>query len=193
MGESSRQVRLLELAVEAGGCVACRLAETRTQVVFGIGNPDADVMFIGEAPGFNEDQEGEPFVGKAGQLLDRLLGEVALDRPSVYIANVLKCRPPDNRDPRVDEIEACKGYLAAQLELVQPRVVVTLGNFATKLLLKTDTGITKMRGAVYDWWRGIQVVPTFHPSAALRGNPSVMDAMQADFVLVRSVIDRPPE
>ncbi len=173
--------------------MACRLAETRTQVVFGIGNPDADVMFIGEAPGFNEDQEGEPFVGKAGQLLDRLLGEVALDRPSVYIANVLKCRPPDNRDPRVDEIEACKGYLAAQLELVQPRVVVTLGNFATKLLLKTDTGITKMRGAVYDWWRGIQVVPTFHPSAALRGNPSVMDAMQADFVLVRSVIDRPPE
>lgn len=191
MSEKPRHVRLLELAVEASTCTACRLAETRTQVVFGVGDPDADVMLVGEAPGANEDEQGEPFVGKAGQLLDRLIGEIGLQRRDVYIANVLKCRPPDNRDPKPDEIEACKGYLAAQLELIEPKVVVTLGNFSTKLLLRTETGITKMRGQIYDWWRGIQVVPTFHPSAALRGGPRVTDAMQADFVLVRSVIDRP--
>lgn len=109
----------------------------------------------------------------------------------MYITNVLKCRPPNNRDPKPDEIESCKGYLATQMELVEPEVVVTLGNFATKLILRTETGITKMRGQIYDWWRGIQVVPTFHPSAALRGASSVTDAMQADFVLVRSVLDRP--
>ena len=191
MADQPRHVRLLELAVEASSCTACGLAETRQHVVFGVGAPNADVMLVGEAPGANEDEQGEPFVGAAGQLLDQLIEEIGLARRDVYIANVLKCRPPNNRDPKTEEIDACKGYLASQLELIEPKVVVTLGNFATKLLLRTETGITKMRGQIYDWWRGIQGVPTFHPSAALRGGPSVTDAMQADFVLVRSVLDRP--
>ncbi len=191
MTEKPRHVRLLELAVETSSCTDCRLSETRTQVVFGVGSPKARVMFVGEAPGANEDEQGEPFVGAAGQLLDRLIEEIGLSRSEVYITNVLKCRPPNNRDPKPDEIESCKGYLATQMELVEPEVVVTLGNFATKLILRTETGITKMRGQIYDWWRGIQVVPTFHPSAALRGASDVTDAMQADFVLVRSVLDRP--
>ena len=191
MTEKPRHVRLLELAVETSSCTDCRLSETRTQVVFGVGSPKARVMFVGEAPGANEDEQGEPFVGAAGQLLDRLIEEIGLSRSEVYITNVLKFRPPNNRDPKPDEIESCKGYLATQMELVEPEVVVTLGNFATKLILRTETGITKMRGQIYDWWRGIQVVPTFHPSAALRGASSVTDAMQADFVLVRSVLDRP--
>lgn len=177
--------------MEAASCTNCRLSETRSHVVFGVGDPSADLMFVGEAPGANEDEQGEPFVGAAGQLLDRLIGEIGIARKEVYISNVLKCRPPNNRDPKPDEVEACKGYLATQLELIDPKVVVTLGNFATKLLLRTETGITRMRGQIYDWWRGIQVVPTFHPSAALRGGPEVTDAMQADFVLVRSVLDRP--
>ena len=147
-------------------------------------------MVVGEAPGANEDEQGEPFVGAAGQLLDTLIEEIGLSRSEVYISNVLKCRPPNNRDPKQDEIDSCKGYLVTQMELVEPEVVVTLGNFATKLILRTETGITKMRGTIYDWWRGIQVVPTFHPAAALRGGPEVTDAMQADFVLVRSVLDR---
>jgi len=190
MSEKPRHVRLLELAVETSSCTDCRLAETRTQVVFGVGSPNARVMVVGEAPGANEDEQGEPFVGAAGQLLDTLIEEIGLSRSEVYISNVLKCRPPNNRDPKQDEIDSCKGYLVTQMELVEPEVVVTLGNFATKLILRTETGITKMRGTIYDWWRGIQVVPTFHPAAALRGGPEVTDAMQADFVLVRSVLDR---
>ena len=191
MSEKPRHVRLLELAVETSSCTDCRLADTRTHVVFGVGSPNARVMFVGEAPGANEDEQGEPFVGAAGQLLDRLIEEIGLTRSEVYITNVLKCRPPNNRDPKPDEIESCKGYLATQMELIEPEVVVTLGNFATKLILRTETGITKMRGQVYDWWRGIQVIPTFHPSAALRGAATVTDAMQADFVLARSILDRP--
>ena len=179
------------LRVSAESCTACRLAETRTNVVFGAGAPDADVMIIGEAPGKNEDLQGEPFVGAAGKLLDSLMGEVGIPRDQVYIANVLKCRPPGNRDPRPDEIDACKGYLRRQLELVEPAVVVTLGNFATKLLLKTETGITRMRGQRYRWWRGIILVPTFHPAAALRGRPDTRAAMQQDFALVRATLDTP--
>lgn len=179
------------LRITAETCTDCRLAETRTKVVFGVGSPDADVMIIGEAPGKNEDLQGEPFVGRAGQLLDSLMTEVGIARDQVYIANVLKCRPPGNRDPRPDEIEACKGYLHRQLELVEPTVVVTLGNFATKLLLKTETGITRMRGQRYRWWRGIIVVPTFHPAAALRGRPDVEESMRQDFALVKATIDEP--
>lgn len=179
------------MAAEAAGCTACRLAETRTTVVFGSGSPTARLMFVGEAPGANEDREGVPFVGLAGQLLETLLGEIGLTRDEVYIANVLKCRPPGNRDPQQDEIDSCKGYLRRQLELVDPEVVMTLGNFATKLLLRTTTGITRLRGQVYPWWRGIQVVPTFHPAAALRGRPQVADDMRADLVLAKSVLDRP--
>lgn len=177
------------LRTEAESCTDCRLAETRTHVVFGVGSDHADVMIVGEAPGKNEDLQGEPFVGAAGRLLNTLMSEVGIDREQVYIANVLKCRPPGNRDPRPDEIEACKGYLRRQLELIEPTVVVTLGNFATKLLLKTETGITKMRGQRYTWWRGIIVVPTFHPAAALRGRPEVEAAMRDDFQLVRFTID----
>lgn len=179
---------LAEIGRVAATCTACSLAETRTQVVFGVGSPTADVMFVGEAPGFHEDKEGEPFVGAAGKLLDRLLGEIGIDRADVYIANVLKCRPPGNRDPRPDEIEACKGYLRDQLTLIDPTVVVTLGNFSTKLLLKRDTGITRTRGQVYPWWNRY-LVPTFHPAAALRGGERILGQMQEDFALIRSTLD----
>ncbi len=180
--------RLDELRVEALACTACRLSEGRTQVVFGDGDPEADVVFVGEAPGQHEDEQGVPFVGRSGQLLDRLLGEIGLDRSDVYIANVVKCRPPGNRDPRPDEIEACKGYLSEQLRLIDPRVVVTLGNFSSKLLLKTETGITRVRGTAYEWW-GRRLVPTFHPAAALRGSTQVLEDMRYDFALVRDTID----
>jgi uracil-DNA glycosylase len=181
----------LELAVlgeRASTCVDCALAETRTRVVFGDGSPVADVVFVGEAPGFHEDQQGLPFVGAAGKLLDRLLGEIGLQRDDVYIANVLKCRPPGNRDPRPVEIDACKGYLRAQLTLIDPLVVVTLGNFATRLLLKRDVGITRLRGQVYPWWNR-SLIPTFHPAAALRGGDRILADMRVDFALVRDVLD----
>ena len=181
-------MELQQLAAEAGGCTRCGLAESRTTVVFGTGPDAADVMFVGEAPGFHEDQQGVPFVGAAGRLLDRLLAEIGLARSEVYIANVLKCRPPGNRDPLPEEIEACKGYLADQLRLVDPRVVVTLGNFATRLLLKRDIGITRARGQVYPWW-GRHLVPTFHPAAALRSGDRVLEQMREDLALVRRLLD----
>jgi uracil-DNA glycosylase len=160
---------LSEVGDEAADCTRCRLANGRTQVVFGVGSADADVMFIGEAPGFHEDKQGEPFVGAAGQLLTRMLGEVlGVVREDVYIANVIKCRPPGNRDPQDDEIEACTPWLVEQVSLIQPRVIVTLGNFATKFVLRTPQGITRMRGRPYPW-HGRTVIPTFHPAAVLRG------------------------
>ena len=180
--------RLDELAIIASTCTMCGLAPTRTNVVFGAGAADADVMIVGEGPGQQEDEQGLPFVGRSGQLLDRLLGEIDLRREDVYIANVVKCRPPRNRDPRPDEIDACKGYLRRQIELIDPKVVVTLGNFSTKLLLRTQTGITRMRGTAYEWW-GRHLVPTFHPAAALRGGAQVTDDIRADLALVRSLID----
>jgi DNA polymerase len=154
-------------------------------------------MFVGEGPGQQEDEQGLPFVGRSGQLLEQLLGEIGLARKDVYIGNVVKCRPPQNRDPRPDEIEACKGYLRTQLTLIQPMVVVTLGNFASKLLLRTDTGITRLRGTAYEWW-GRFLVPTFHPAAALRGNPRVLADMRDDLQTVQAIIEgklqrRPPE
>jgi DNA polymerase len=181
----------IELRDEALVCTRCRLAGTRTQVVFGVGDPNADLMFVGEAPGFHEDQQGEPFVGAAGQLLTRLLGEIGMAREDVYIANVLKCRPPNNRDPQQDEIDSCKDYLRRQITLIDPRVVVTLGNFATKLLLRTDTGITRLRGRVFPWWRDKLLIATFHPAAALR-SASLVAEMQRDFVLIRETLDQPP-
>jgi DNA polymerase len=177
---------LAALRVEAEGCTSCRLAETRTHVVFGTGSATARVMFVGEAPGKHEDEQGVPFVGRAGQLLTQLLEEIGLQRDDAYIANVLKCRPPNNRDPQRDEIDACKGYLRSQIELIDPEVVMTLGNFATKLLLRTDTGITRMRGRVYPWWRGM-LIPTFHPAAVLR-DPRRMEEVRADFDLARRVL-----
>jgi DNA polymerase len=172
----------------ANNCTACTLAEGRTNVVFGGGSSDADVLIVGEAPGKNEDEQGIPFVGRSGQLLDKLLAEIGLGRSDVYIANVVKCRPPGNRDPRPDEIDCCKGYLKRQIELIDPTVVITLGNFSTKLLLKTTTGITRMRGRAYEWW-GRFLVPTFHPAAALRGGERVTNDIREDLAIVRSIID----
>ena len=177
-----------ELATVAATCTMCGLAEHRTNVVFGAGDANADVMIVGEGPGEQEDLTGLPFVGRSGRLLDRLLGEIDLARSDVFIANVVKCRPPRNRDPRPDEIDACKGYLRRQIELIDPTVVVTLGNFSTKLLLRTQTGITRMRGTAYEWW-GRYLVPTFHPAAALRGGDRVTDDIRSDLALVRSLID----
>lgn len=181
---------LEELRTRALVCTQCRLAETRTQVVFGVGDPRARLMFVGEAPGQNEDLQGEPFVGAAGKLLDTLLGEIGMQRRDVYIANVLKCRPPGNRDPRPDEIDSCKGYLREQIRLISPDVVMTLGNFASKLLLNTETGITRLRGRPHQWWLGAMLVPTFHPAAALRGGDRVTGQMREDFALARSLLDK---
>jgi DNA polymerase len=194
MGVVSESIQILEeLKARALVCTRCRLAETRTQVVFGVGDPEARLMFVGEAPGQNEDLQGEPFVGAAGKLLDNLLGEIGLHRSEVYIANVLKCRPPGNRDPRPDEIDSCKGYLREQIRLISPDVVMTLGNFATKLLLNTETGITRLRGRPHSWWLGALLVPTFHPAAALRGGDRVTNQKREDFALVRSLLDNVSE
>lgn len=169
-------------------CTACRLAETRSNVVFGVGDPQARLMLVGEAPGKNEDLQGEPFVGAAGHLLDELLEGIGIGRDDVYIANVLKCRPPGNRDPRDDEIDSCKGFLREQIRMIHPDVVVTLGNFATKLLIPTEVGITRMRGRQIDWWLGATLIPTFHPAAALRGRPQVRSDMVDDFAVVSEVL-----
>jgi len=184
---------LQELATAASTCTRCRLAAGRTQVVFGVGNPSADVMFIGEGPGYYEDKQGEPFVGAAGQLLTKLLGEIGLRREDVYIANVVKCRPPGNRDPLPDEIEACRPYLMGQLEHIRPRVVVTLGNFATRVILDRQVSISRVRGQRFEV-DGRTVMPTFHPAAILRGGgeaSSQMHALRSDFVTIRAVIDEP--
>ncbi len=177
-----------ELAATVRGCTRCRLAEGRTQTVFGMGDPCADLVFIGEGPGAEEDRQGVPFVGRSGQLLDRLIGEeLGITRDAVYICNVTKCRPPNNRDPLPDEVAACSPYLAQQLELIAPKVIVTLGNFATRVVLRTNEGITKLRGAVHEA-DGRVVVPTFHPSAALRGGGAVLTAMRADLVRAKQAL-----
>ena len=173
-------------------CTRCPLAATRTQVVFGAGNPNADLMFVGEAPGFHEDLQGVPFVGASGNLLTRLIEEIGLSRDRVYIANVVKCRPPDNRDPERAEIESCRPWLEGQLEYIMPKVVVTLGNFATKLLLDTKEGITRLRGKEYPWKGGSVLVPTYHPAAVLRGRGDALAQMRADFVLVKRALKRLP-
>lgn len=184
---------LEELKARALVCTQCGLADTRTQVVFGVGDPEARLMLVGEAPGKNEDLQGEPFVGAAGKLLDTLLEEIGLRRSDVYIANVLKCRPPGNRDPQTEEIDACKGYLREQIRIVSPEVVMTLGNFATKLLLNTEVGITRLRGQAHRWWLDATLVPTFHPAAALRSGGRVTDQMREDFAVVRSILETPKE
>lgn len=170
---------LSEIEASLEGCRKCPLCEGRTNIVFGFGNPNAQVMIIGEAPGRNEDLKGEPFVGAAGKLLDELLAKAGLVRDDVYIANVLKCRPPSNRDPRPDEIEQCSDYLRAQTRAISPEVIVTLGNFATRFILKTDKGITSMRGKVHRAGR-FKVLPIFHPAAALY-DPTKKDVLFGDF------------
>lgn len=176
------------LREQAQGCTACALAETRTQVVFGVGDEHADLMFIGEGPGADEDRVGEPFVGRAGRLLTTLIEGIGLTREAVYIANVVKCRPPGNRDPAPIEIETCRPFLEAQLEFISPRVVVTLGNFATKLLLDTKTGITKLRGQAVPYSDGSVIVPVLHPSAVLRNGGAALAQARADFVVIRRTL-----
>jgi DNA polymerase len=178
---------------EARGCTKCTLAASRTTVVFGAGDADADLMFVGEAPGASEDREGVPFVGQAGKLLERLLGEIGMARSEVFIANVLKCRPPGNRDPQPHEIEACSPYLARQIDLIQPRVVCTLGNFSTKLLRDDPTGITRLHGReevrqLGD--RNVRLYPLFHPAAALY-TPSTLETLRADFARIPELLALP--
>jgi DNA polymerase len=176
------------LREHALGCTRCPLAATRTQVVFGVGDPDADLMFVGEGPGADEDRVGEPFVGRAGKLLTSLIEGIGLTRDDVYIANVVKCRPPGNRDPQPEEIAACHPYLAAQLDLISPRVVVTLGNFATKLLLDTKVGITKLRGQQFPFREGATLIPALHPSFVLRNGGASLAQARADFVAIRRAL-----
>lgn len=182
---------LAEVEREAQACTRCALCRSRTRVVFGAGDPHAELMFVGEGPGQQEDLLGEPFVGRSGQFLDRLvLEEMGLSRKECYIANTVKCRPPNNRDPLPGEIEACRPFLASQIELVDPKVVVTLGNFATKLLLNTTEGITKLRGRAYPF-DGRTLVPTYHPAAVLRGSGETVAQMRADLVRAARLLKTP--
>lgn len=184
---------LADVAREAHDCVRCPLSKSRTTVVFGEGDPRAGLLVVGEGPGRDEDLQGRPFVGRSGKLLDRLLlEEMGLARSAVYIANVVKCRPPGNRDPLPEEIAACRPWLRTQVELIAPRVVLTLGNFSTKLLLETTDGIRKTRGRVYPFGQdGAVLVPTYHPAAALRGGGEVLAEMRADFVRAKAALARP--
>jgi DNA polymerase len=183
---------LATFAEQVSGCTRCRLSQGRTQVVFGVGNPHADLMFVGEAPGFHEDKQGVPFVGQAGKLLDKLLGGIGLERSEVYVANVLKCRPPGNRDPQPDEIESCEPHLFRQIELIQPRVVATLGNFATKLLSGKPTGITRVHGQDQEVTLGgnrVLLYPLYHPAAALY-TPAMLNVLQEDFRRIPELMGR---
>jgi uracil-DNA glycosylase family 4 len=181
---AAEQLTELEvLARQVAGCTRCRLHEGRTQVVFGNGDPDADLMFVGEAPGFHEDKQGFPFVGQAGKLLDRLLAGIGLERSQVFVANVLKCRPPGNRDPVPDEKEACEPYLFRQVELIRPKVIATLGNHATKQLSGKETGITRIHGQEQRLQVGslsVLLYPLYHPAAALY-TPAMLKVLEADF------------
>ena len=177
---------------DVAGCTRCALAGGRTQVVFGSGDPAADLMFVGEAPGFHEDKQGIPFVGAAGKLLDQLLSVIGLTRADVYVCNVLKCRPPGNRDPMPDEIEACEGHLWRQIELIQPRVVATLGNFATKLLSGRPTGITRVHGQEHETTLGgrrVLLYPLYHPAAALY-TPRMLEVLKSDFARIPELLGR---
>jgi uracil-DNA glycosylase len=190
---TARASALREYADATAGCTRCPLAAGRTQVVFGAGHPDADLMFVGEAPGFHEDKQGVPFVGQAGKLLEKLLGGVGLARSDVYIANVLKCRPPGNRDPQADEIEACESHLFRQIELIRPRVVATLGNFATKLLSGRPLGITRVHGQPQEVTLGgnsVTLFPLYHPAAALY-TPSMLTVLEQDFAKLPALLGAP--
>jgi DNA polymerase len=189
-----RAAELDRLSAEWQGCQKCALGRTRTQVVVGSGHPDSDLMFVGEAPGYHEDRQGAPFVGQAGKVLESLLGSIGLSRPDVYIANVLKCRPPGNRDPQPDEISACEGHLFAQVELIRPRVICTLGNFATKLLSGQPHGITRVHGRAQPRRiAGVDLVlyPIFHPAAALY-TPAMMETLKQDFAKLPELLSTEP-
>lgn len=187
-GAETRSHKTLEEALDGVfGCHRCTLAETRTNVVPGDGAHHAKVMFIGEAPGKNEDLQGKPFVGAAGHTLDAMLERIGLKREDVYIANILKCRPPNNRDPRPDEIQACTPWLREQIKAVHPTVLVTMGNFATKFVLQTTTGITRLRGQV-QVTGPFRVIPTFHPAAAIYDRTK-LSALEEDFDLLKLLLD----
>jgi uracil-DNA glycosylase len=189
---AARREELVALYKEVSKCTKCPLHETRTKAVFGAGNADADLMFVGEAPGAEEDRQGLPFVGRAGQLLNQLLEEIGLSREDVFICNVLKSRPPNNRDPQPSEIAACEPYLFEQVRLIQPRVVCTLGNFATKLLTGSPTGITRVRGTPQSHELGgrpVYLLPLFHPAAALR-TPAVKEQLRGDFATIPALLQQ---
>jgi DNA polymerase len=191
---AERREELKAIYAQARSCVRCpELARTRTQVVFGAGNADADLMFVGEAPGAREDEQGIPFVGAAGKLLDELLAEVGLARADVFIANVLKCRPPGNRDPQPAEIDNCQDYLMRQVELIEPRVICTLGNFSTKLLRADPTGISRLHGQAeirVIGSRAVRLYPLFHPAAALYTR-SLLETLRADFARLPELLALP--
>jgi len=190
---TERREALVAVYREGSECTRCRLAETRTKVVFGAGDADADLMFIGEAPGAEEDRRGLPFVGRAGGLLNELLAEIGLGRGDVFIANTLMCRPPGNRDPQPDELEACRPYLLEKVRLIEPKVIATLGNFATKLITGSQTGITRVRGRPQIHRLGartVRVFPILHPAAALR-TPKLRPTMSEDFAALGRLLEEP--
>ena len=181
-----RADRLRVVRDDLGDCTRCKLHTKRTTLVFGVGNPDADLMFVGEAPGRDEDLQGIPFVGRAGQLLTKIIESIELRRDDVYIANVIKCRPPDNRNPTPDEVQTCEPFLFAQVDAIKPRVIVALGSFAARTLLQTDDAISKLRGRVFDY-RESQLIPTFHPAYLLRSPDRKRDVWE-DMKKVRSIL-----
>jgi uracil-DNA glycosylase len=190
VSKESRRQRLVEVYREASVCTLCPLAEGRTNVVFGAGNSDAELMFIGEGPGAEEDRQGLPFVGRAGQLLNQLLEGIGMSRDDVWISNVVRCRPPGNRDPQPEEIDACRPYTDQQIELIEPRVIATLGNFATKLLTGSRVGIMRVRGTPQVHTlagRTLFVMPLLHPAAALR-TPALVDTLREDFAKLPELI-----
>jgi DNA polymerase len=193
MSAKERRERLVEVYKEASVCEKCPLSAGRNAVVFGAGNADADLMFVGEAPGAEEDRQGLPFVGRAGRFLNELLEGIGMERDDVFIANVLKCRPPGNRDPQPEEIDSCRPWLEQQVDLIRPRIIATLGNFATKLLTANQAGITKVRGAPQEHvigGRSLHVLPLLHPAAGLR-TPRMADQLRDDFAAIPDLLAQP--
>jgi uracil-DNA glycosylase len=182
---------LVAVRTELGDCTRCKLhAQGRTQIVFGVGSPEADLMIVGEAPGADEDVQGIPFVGRAGQLLTKIIEAIGLTRDDVYIANVIKCRPPGNRNPEQDEVETCEPFLFQQIDVIKPKVIVALGTFAARALLRTLDPISRLRGRVYDY-RGARLIPTFHPAYLLR-NPASKREVWEDMKVVKKLLSQLP-
>lgn len=185
-----RKEALQEIRADLGDCQRCRLCQGRKHIVFGVGNPRADLVIVGEAPGRDEDLQGEPFVGRAGQLLNRMLSAIGLSREEVYICNVIKCRPPENRDPLPDEVASCEPFLIRQLQSIRPRAILAMGRFAAQTLLRTEEKISKIRGQFREY-QGIPVMPTYHPAFLLR-NPSQRRPVWEDLKKVQKLLARPP-
>jgi len=186
-GAASAKERLVVIREDLGDCTRCKLHARRTHLVFGVGNPDADLMFVGEAPGRDEDLQGEPFVGRAGKLLTKIIESIGLQREDVYIANVIKCRPPDNRNPESDEIATCEPFLFSQIDAISPKVIVGLGSFAVRTLLGVEVAISKIRGQVKNY-RGAKFIPTFHPAYLLRSPDKKREVWQ-DMKRVRDILN----